>query len=1185
MGKELNVGAPGPVGATDPLGTGELRRRVLDAWTASAARFREDANAEEDLVLGGYRDRVVVELAQNAADAAARRHPGAMDGRLRLTLRDGCLAAANTGSALDAAGVESLSTLRASAKRPGSAPAPAGPGPFDDQQPAGRFGVGFAAVLAVSDEPAVLSRTGGVRWSRAEATGLAEAAAEANPDLADEIRRRDGAVPVLRLPLPAEGMPPSGYDTVVVLPLRDGAAEDLVRRLLAEIDDALLLALPQLAEIVVEVDGDSRVLRRTGWTTGRPAVLGADGEAEAPALHTVTIEDTAREPAPGRDAGATTTAGGGVEQRWQILRASGDIPAELAAHLPVEDRLRRRWSLTWAVPVDADGAPLPPRTARVVHAPTPSDEPLDVPALLVADFPLDPTRRHIAPGPLTDLMVERAAAAYADLIRARGPRADSLALVPTPFGRGELEMRLRGAVLRLLPAVPFLPPARPTEHPEPVDHPERARYDAGGDGATATDAADPVEGFDRPAGGADVPDALRPAEAVVLEGADARLVGVLAGVLPGLLPAGLTHAEALRTLGVRRTGPAEVVDGLAGLRRPPAWWHRLYSALTGVDPEALGALPVPLADGRTAFGPRRVLLPVGPADPFATGGDAADAAAEAAALARLGLRVAHPAAAHPLLEKLGAVPATPRAVLQGPELRAAVARSVDDYDDQWDYPDADGEGGEAGAAPAAVSLADLVLRLVRDADLQPGDLPHLAALALPDEEGEPTPAGELLLPGSELADLVRPGSIGLLDEEYARRWPAEVLAATGVVDRFRLLRASEVLLDPDDPDAFSPAVLDPAAPDIDGVVPDGIEEWSEDVLRLLPDGDGIPPVAAELTAVRDLDLIDDDAWPRALRLLSRPPLRAAVVDPVRVRLPDGGSATVPSYTAWWLREHPVLDGRRPGRVRSADGDPLLRGLYPEVRTDLDDAFLRALGVRTTVAALLAEPDGVAELLDRMGDPALRLTRDQLRDLYTALGRHAATADPEDLPADPPERLWAVVGDRLELVDPLDAVVVDAPDLLPFFPGVPLLPVRPAQAEPFAHRLLEVDLASEIVPGRVVSEGVPHEVPEAVRRLLPGAPDSYEEHDELWVVGPAEGATSGRPGGTGSDAASGAGDAEEREVEVDWRWDGERLHAATLDGVAAGLAWAAGEWPRRFEVAILLAEPDRAEQLAGDRDFD
>ena len=101
-------------GLADPFDTAGLRARVLDAWAASPSRFREDANAEEDYALGGYRDRVVVELAQNAADAAVR---GGVPGRLRLTLRDGVLTAANTGAPLDAAGVEALSTLRASSKR------------------------------------------------------------------------------------------------------------------------------------------------------------------------------------------------------------------------------------------------------------------------------------------------------------------------------------------------------------------------------------------------------------------------------------------------------------------------------------------------------------------------------------------------------------------------------------------------------------------------------------------------------------------------------------------------------------------------------------------------------------------------------------------------------------------------------------------------------------------------------------------------------------------------------------------------------------------------------------------------------------------------------------------------------------------------------------------------------------
>src|SRR3954465_8777394 len=142
---------------TATFGTARMRETVLAAWTASPARFREDANAEEDFALGGYRDRLVVELAQNAADAALR---AGGPGRLRLTLRDGVLYAANTGAPLDAAGVESLSTLRASAKR--DAPDTA----------VGRLGVGFPPVLAVPDDPAVVGRHGGVRWSLAEAREL-----------------------------------------------------------------------------------------------------------------------------------------------------------------------------------------------------------------------------------------------------------------------------------------------------------------------------------------------------------------------------------------------------------------------------------------------------------------------------------------------------------------------------------------------------------------------------------------------------------------------------------------------------------------------------------------------------------------------------------------------------------------------------------------------------------------------------------------------------------------------------------------------------------------------------------------------------------------------------------------------------------------------------------------------------
>ncbi|MDQ4117956.1 MAG: hypothetical protein M3235_13480, partial [Actinomycetota bacterium] len=134
---------------TDPFGTAALREAALAAWSSSPTRFREDANAEEDLRLGGYADTWCVELLQNAADAA---RAAGVPGRARITVVRDELRVANTGAPLHASGVAALASLRASAKR-------------DESGATGRFGVGFAAVLAVSEEPRVVSTTGGVRFS------------------------------------------------------------------------------------------------------------------------------------------------------------------------------------------------------------------------------------------------------------------------------------------------------------------------------------------------------------------------------------------------------------------------------------------------------------------------------------------------------------------------------------------------------------------------------------------------------------------------------------------------------------------------------------------------------------------------------------------------------------------------------------------------------------------------------------------------------------------------------------------------------------------------------------------------------------------------------------------------------------------------------------------------------------
>lgn len=367
---------------------------MLDAWSASPARFREDANAEEDLVLGGYRDRVVIELAQNAADAA---HRAGVAGRLRFALAGSTLRVANTGAPLDRAGVESASTLRASAKR-------------DDASSGavGRFGVGFAAVLAVSDEPMILSRTGGVCWSRARSADEVALI----PSLQDEWARRGDAVPVLRLPFDGDAaeQPRQGYDTEVVLPLRDAAAAELVRQQLGGIDAALLLTLPALVSVEIVLDGAARQL----VAERVPGGIAVDGV------------------------------------RWLVHSTSGRLDAEVLRDRPVEEQSRREFTLTWAVPVDDLGSPveLPSSVPGVVHAPTPTDEPLSLPALLIAPLPLDPTRRHVAPGALRDYLIEQAAIGYVDLMRELPVTEALLRLVPTGVAVGALDGELRS---RLVP--------------------------------------------------------------------------------------------------------------------------------------------------------------------------------------------------------------------------------------------------------------------------------------------------------------------------------------------------------------------------------------------------------------------------------------------------------------------------------------------------------------------------------------------------------------------------------------------------------------------------------------------------------------------------------------------------------------------------------------------------------------
>lgn len=864
--------------SADPFGTDARREALLQAWSASPTRFREDANAEEDLVLGGYADRLLIELAQNAADAATR---AGVEGHLRFTLADdGVLVAANTGAPLDAAGVDALTSLRASSKR--------------DSSTVGRFGVGFAAVLGVSTEPEIRSRNGGIRFS---ATKTRELVSELGGAPAAEAERRGGQVPVLRLAWPVDAAPSDGFDTEVRLPLVERAAK-VVAEALASFDSAVLLGMSGLSRL----DLDGRVIERST----------VDDD------HVVLVDN-------------------GQSTRWRCVRHDGVLAPELLADRPVEERERAQWNVLVAVPVEADDQPEPLSGQQVVHAPTPTDELLSLPVHLAASFPLETSRRRVVGSKVTDFLVERAADAVLELAESLPAEPAVLRLVPRPtLAKSELDAALGSAVLaRLRTARLFAPEAD-----------ESVR--------------------------------IIGSRAATLEPQLADVTPLLSDVIAGLLPADYSADRSLRialdALDVARVSLGGVIDAAASVSREPSWWREFYAALSEAavghtDADALAALPVPLTDGRTVTGPRGLLL-------------ATDELPEEA-VETLGLRIVHPDAAHPLLERLGAQRAGAAAVLADPRVRAEVEHSLDAEDPE--------------------AIADAVLALVDATGLSAVDEPWLEQLALPDDEDEFSPAAELMVPGSPLADMMSASEspFGVVSADFADRWGLRVLSAVGCLSTF-------TVLDIDDVDLF----------DVDQLSLVGISEWADEVVDLVDAEVGVR--IERLQAIRDLEFVT--SWDAAVSLLGVEPLRSVLGAPTYVIAPDGNRTEVPSYTRWWLSRQPILAGRRPVDLR-VGGAAALEGLFDLAEGEPE--LLALLGCRTSFADILdsvrVDPDAAEELLDRLADKSRTVTAVLLREVYPRLAE--ALADVEIAPP----ALIRVAPDKV--VPAEQVTVLDAPWLV------------------------------------------------------------------------------------------------------------------------------------------------------------
>lgn len=939
---------------------------------------------------------MLIELAANAVDAA---RDAGVPGHIRFTL-DGSdqgprLLAANVGAPLTAAGVSGLASLRASAKRGTGAGV-------------GHFGVGFTAVLAITDAPEVLSRSGSVRFSRPETS--AAVAALAVPELAAEVAARVGSVPALRLVWPLstgvqhEDQIPDGFDTQVRMPLRPGLEPEL-RTVLAAVDDGLLFALPGLQTVEIELDGATRVIRRvdstdeSGGSAGSSHISTRSGSSDIPGIPDISgspaIPGVSGIPGSSEVSSISVITDGSRDTRYRTVALSGRIPAELLLDRPVEERNRTSWQLTWVLPAADPGrqpgfAPDRAPAQTFLGAPTPTDEPLSLSARLIGTFPVDDTRRRLAPGPLSDHLLREAAAGYVALVFAV-PAAERLALVPAAgFPLGPVDGTLRAEIVTRLSRARILRTA--------------------------------------------LGDAVAPVEARVVARISDRAAALLGRAVPGLLlpPNGPGQLEALRVLGVTQIPLAEATGAMAGMDGPPPFWHDVYDALSDEAGEDLANLPVPLSGGGRRIGPAGCLLP---------GPDAVDRELLARAT-RLApdLRMVHPDAAHPVLARLGALPADADAVLSDPALIAVFADFREDLE-------------ESDPDPAELTeLATLALDLA-SSSVVPGEL--LAQVVLTDASGEGWPATELLAPGAPLAEvLVDDADLPMLEPRWAA-YPADVLSKVGVRTGLKIVQVENA----------------------DADLPD-LEQWWSEVV-----GNDLPPET--FSAIADLDLVDDRKWPRVLALIGADPHAVAA-------LTDGPA---PAYSRWWLSRFAVLAGHRPGEWRLPAATDLV-GVYDALPAFPDsgpDGFVAAvagaIGVLTGGAdAVRADP---GDLVARLADPR-RDVPAVLVPALTALAADALSGDPDVRLPDSVRTLSGAV------VNADSAAVLD----LPWFAQVVgvdrLVPggTDPARA---AH-LLDLDLVSETLDVRVLSESVGQPSAEQLRAAAMAAHQLGAGLAELFPAG-------------------------------------------------------------------------------------
>ncbi|WP_336724696.1 sacsin N-terminal ATP-binding-like domain-containing protein [Cellulosimicrobium cellulans] len=301
----------------------EQTDRCLEVYERDPSRVEQDANNELRISSGGYNDRQLEELVQNAVDAA--RSGGE---RVEVLLTRDALYVANDGEPFDEAGLLSIMASDISTK---------------DDESVGKFGIGFKSVLAISATPKVLSRSVSFGFDR---------------DWSEKMLREEGyaapSYPAMRLARLLDPHAESSADsqlaelmvwasTVVVLPLSTSYAP--LSRRLYDFPAEFVLFSPHirratLRNLAEAQDPDTKrrrnALREVATEAGEgPLItLRAGGETTTWAVSAATYRPTSQEMKDGGHVAAREE----VTVRYAVTIPPGSSDGEFWAYFPTREK-------------------------------------------------------------------------------------------------------------------------------------------------------------------------------------------------------------------------------------------------------------------------------------------------------------------------------------------------------------------------------------------------------------------------------------------------------------------------------------------------------------------------------------------------------------------------------------------------------------------------------------------------------------------------------------------------------------------------------------------------------------------------------------------------------------------------------------------------------------------------------